>query len=478
MLQNLWRGLVVPSVVGLMAMCAAASAADGDVDPGFGVNGTSVVASDGTDTVSIVPMHAIVLPDGKLLFSGARHHPLPENPPFEPQIRGMLMRMNADGSADASYGNSPIAGLEVLPDLVPGTRIQSLDSMVRLDDGSVVAAGTAVADAPSQGFIVKLDTSGTPVPGFGSKGAVLLPDVSLHAVAVDSQGRIVACGERLLDFHHTSVVVRVGADGTLDKTFGDDGVLSIVWSDAGKEGYLSDLAISPDDGIVVGGRFAVYGPGVKSDYAIAQLAVDGTFDPALNGTGWRVFHDEAGTSMTNGIDRLALLSDGRVVFAGYHAVGDQGFRGAALGRLAADGATDTMFGSAVTPGFLYMDVVGGARALDASALAIQADGKPVVTITYFSSTERQQFLAMRATADGQLDAGFASGGILEADLVPGGGTSSYSDARAMALQADGRIVIGGRIVRSVDPPLTDMAVLRILGTDAAGDQIFADGFDG
>jgi uncharacterized delta-60 repeat protein len=473
MVRKRWQAHAIGWALAVLAPGAAVSAADGDLDPGFGEGGIANFRPDGVDTIALIPMRALALEDGKLLFSGAHHFLPPDNPPFEPEIRGMLMRMNADGSADSSFGNSDTQGVVVLPDLVPGTRIQSIDAMARLDDGSIIGVGTGVADAPTQGFVVKLGADGTLDTTFATAGVALLPDISLHAVAVDAQGRIVTCGEQLLDWIHTSMVVRLDADGHFDSTFGDGGVVSIAWSDGSQDGYLSDLALTQDGGIIAGGRFAAYGPGLDSDFAIAKLADDGSFDSGFGDGGWRVFHDESGTSTTNGIDRLALLPDGRILFAGYHEAGDAGLRGAALSRLAADGSTDATFGDPATPGYLYVDHVPDARSLDASAMAIQADGKPVVALTYFSSTEDQKFLAFRATADGSLDTSFADEGLFELGLAPAG---LQTDARAMTLQADGGIVLGGRVVQAIDPPLTDMTVVRLLGAPA-GDSIFADGFD-
>ncbi len=473
MVRRQWQMAMLGSALAVLAS-GVAIAADGDLDPAFGEGGVSTIVPDGTSTIALIPMRALALADGKLLFSGAHHYLPPENPPFEPEIRGMLMRMNADGSADASFGNSSTPGVVVLPDLVPGTRIQSVDAMVRLDDGSIVGVGYGVADAPTQGFVVKLGPDGVPDATFGNGGIALLPDLNLHAVAVDAAGRIVACGEQLLDHLNTSMVVRFDAAGALDPAFGDDGIVTITWSDPAQAGYLSDIVPTAEGGIIVGGRFAAYGPGINSDFAIARLAPDGSFDTAFGGSGWRVFHDESGTSMTNGIDRLALLPDGRIVFAGYHAAG-KNVRGAVLGRLAADGSTDATFGDATTPGYLYFDGVPDVRSMNASALAIQPDGKPVVALTYFSSAEDQQFLALRATGDGLLDASFADAGIFRLVLAPSG---MPTDLRALTLQQDGRIVLAGRAVESFDPPLTDMAVVRLLNTPAATDAIFADGFDG
>ncbi|HJT99544.1 MAG TPA: hypothetical protein VJ696_14595 [Rhodanobacteraceae bacterium] len=474
MFGSRWKLHAIGWTLAVLAPGAAALAADGDFDPTFGDGGIATIRPNGVDTVALVPLDALALDDGKLLFAGAHHYLPPKNPPFETEARGMLMRMNADGSADATFGNSDTEGVVVMPDLVPGTRLQSIESIAVLDDGSIVGVGSGVADAPPQAFIVKLDANGALDPGFGTGGALLLPDSSLHAVAIDGEGRIVACGEQQENFIQTSVVVRVDG-GALDATFGDGGIVAIDWADTTQNGYLSDLALTPDGHIIAGGRYAAYGPGLDSDYAIAKLADDGTLDASFGDGGWRVFHDESGTSTRNAIDRIALLADGRIVFAGNHGTGAAPMRGLTLGRLAPDGSTDTTFGDPSTPGFLHLDHVPDTPAIDATALAVQSDGKLVVSATYFSSSQDEQFLVFRATADGALDTGFADGGFFELGLSPDG---MQSDLRSMTLQQDGAIVLGGRVMQALDPPLSDLVAVRLINAPGGGDAIFSDGFDG
>src|SRR5690606_21874312 len=138
------------------------------------------------------------------------------------------------------------------------------------------------------------------------------------------------------------------------------------------------------------------------DFAIARLDADGSFDTSFAGTGWRVFNIPETGSETNGIDRLHLAGDGHIVFAGYTSAADT-YTGLVLGRLLADGQSDPDFGDAATPGFLDTDLPTGARGLGASALVAQDDGKLLVSATWFAATGKQNFYALRTTANGQLD---------------------------------------------------------------------------
>src|SRR5690606_13003338 len=134
--------------------------------------------------------------DGKLLFGGTRNKILDGTPWYEPQIRAALVRLNADGSADASFGSTSIPGLAEVPDLA-ATRMQGIESMARMDDGSIIAVGTSMVNGPLNGTVFKLLADGTLDTSFADQGVLLLPETYLHAVGLDSQGRAIVAGERI-----------------------------------------------------------------------------------------------------------------------------------------------------------------------------------------------------------------------------------------------------------------------------------------
>jgi uncharacterized delta-60 repeat protein len=469
-------GPILGTACALAGAWTDALAGDGSLDPGFGTDGVSYVVTDDVGAREITPLAAVQLPDGKLLFGGTRNKILDGFPEYEPQIRGALVRLDADGSADASFGNTTIPGLVELPDLAE-TRMQGIESMVVLADGSIVAVGTSMVSGPLAGTVVKLHADGSLDSGFGDAGAVLVPDMHLHAVGVDSQGRIVTAGERVdVDTYvNTSTVLRFGPDGTPDVAFGSDGngAVPIAWTDPALSGYLDAVAIGPDDQMTVAGAFEAYGAGFGSDFAIARLNAGGGFDPAYGDGGWRVFHDEAETSNSNWIHRLVLEPDGSVVFAGAHTAGEN-LTGLVLGRLDAHGFSDDSFGGSLTPGYFIPPVLPEAQTVNVTALVQQGDGKLLVSAGYYVFPDPERFFVMRASADGRMDSGFADGGVMQFDAAPGG---VYSEAGAMALEADGRIVVAGRAQRTSGSPLVDFAAIRLENSIVPADRIFAGSFE-
>lgn len=455
---------------------ASSLAADGQPDPGFGVAGIAYLTPDDVEARELRPYAGLALPDGKLLFAGERNKFIPSSP-FDPHMRGMLARVNADGSADTTFGNvSAMPGVLVLPDLVPdtGAGMQVIEAMQRLDDGSIVVAGTAQAFGPLRGFVVKLDADGTMDPAFGDAGVVRLPNVYAHALAIDGQGRIVVGGEKSIDTLSHSFVTRLAADGTPDTSFGDGGEVVIDWDGVAEQGgSITSLAVIADDGILVGGSYEVYGMGMGGDFAIARLGADGAFDTTFTGTGWRVFHsDDLPASMQiNGIDRMLPTASGGAVFAGHYNDDDNGTQ-IVLGRVNADGSTDATFGDAATPGFQPIAIAPEAWNRYPTGLARQADGKLVVSASY-ATPDKSKFAALRTSADGALDTGFGDAGMLVADLAPDG---VFSDASVLLLDADERPVLAGIAEPAPTPPLYYLAMLR-LTHDVADDRIFGDGFE-
>ena len=460
-----------PGLAMLLALAAtAASAADGTLDPGFGTAGIAWINADAAIARSIEPRAAIELPDGKLLFAGARDKVVPPAPWFEPEIRGMLVRLEADGTPDATFGNTGVAGLVELPDLVDGRRMQGIEGFARFGDGSLVAVGTGMVNGPFQGYVVKLTAEGAVDTGFGNDGTVLFPMYNFHAVRIDGAGRIVVIGEKFDSTHFAYVAsaLRLLPDGEPDTTFGTDGVFSIAGTDPAASGYFNDLATTPDDGLVIGGAFESDGAGFGVDFSLVKLDADGALDPAFAGDGWRVFDDGGIVAM---IEQLARLPDGTIVFAGSHSSGEN-LTGPIIGRTNADGSTDTSFGEAATPGYLAPAALpASAESANATGLLVRADGRLVASFGYYTGSDREAFVAIRTTANGLLDSDFADAGVFRLDAASGG---PYSEIDTLLLQSGERIVAAGRAQRTSET-LIDFAAVRLL--DAASDLIFADSFD-
>ena len=197
--------------------------------------------------------------------------------------------------------------------------------------------------------------------------------------------------------------------------------------------------------------------------ALGQVAqaVDGQLDPSFGGNGLVTLDiDNLGDQLFG----VAILSDGRIAVGGFTGLtgttggplsGDLDF---VVGAFSPNGSLDTGFG---TGGLTITDIIGPQPVPnDANALVLQQDGK-IVLVGRSGPNESPRFAAVRYRADGQPDTGFGDNGMVETP-APGPG-SPESNARDVAVQTDGKIILAGVVGSNVlgSPPRAgDIALVR------------------
>jgi uncharacterized delta-60 repeat protein len=154
----------------------------------------------------------------------------------------------------------------------------------------------------------------------------------------------------------------------------------------------------------------------------------GSLDHTFNASGTPGFRIDNPTGFPDKYDiasAMAFTSDGKIIVAG-RVENDNNFL---LLRYTAAGALDNTFG---TGGIVWVSSVS-ARAY---GMAVQPDGK-LVLVGWITPANRD-FCIMRFNSDGSLDAGFGTGGQVVTPI----GTEN-DEARNVAIQSDGKIVVTG-----------------------------------
>jgi uncharacterized delta-60 repeat protein len=224
--------------------------------------------------------------------------------------------------------------------------------------------------------------------------------------------------------------------GALDPSFDTDGKLSIAGAP------LNGVALQADGKVVVVGSSA-------TDFFVARFNPDGSLDTAFDTDGIKTI-DFGGTDKANAV---AIQADGKIVVAGSTTAGTGG--DFAVARLNADGSLDTSFDG---DGKRFVNFNNG---LDqAFAVALQADGKIVVVGTDNTITAGAFAIARLNPADGSLDNTFDTDGKKTIDF-----TAGQDVARAVAVQADGKIVVAGNTN-------SDFALVRLNAADGSLDNTF------
>jgi uncharacterized delta-60 repeat protein len=257
-------------------------------------------------------------------------------------------------------------------------------------------------------------------PTFGLNGSVFPLNLTLtpYAVVIQPDGRIVVGGWILRSFG----VVRFNHDGSLDSTFGNNGVVTIRFVPGATDDRIFELALQSDGKIVAAGEVDT-----AKWFALARFNPDGSLDTSF-GDGGKVM-----PGMSPGLERaqaVAIQSDSKIVAVGE--VDDSPTIAFAIARFNSNGELDPTFG---TGGRVFTDFGGLATG---TSMAIQPDGQILAGgFTRNGGNPNQQFALARYQTDGTLDPTFDSDGKVIT------GFSGNAICFGMVLQSDGRIVAAG-----------------------------------
>jgi uncharacterized delta-60 repeat protein len=348
-----------------------------------------------------------------------------------------LLDSGTAGALDASFGD---AG-RVAIDFGGGSESAT--------DAAIDAHGRIVTVGNGGGFFIaaRFAPNGTLDTTFGTEGHIrsdLLGTDHARAVAIDSQGRILVAGSSQGTYNSVNetyaAVARYLVDGSLDTSFGDDGVTYLNLG-SGTE-HFADLVVLSDDSIVLAAT-ARNSSTSNDDFTLVKLDHAG------------VFADTFGTSGTNGIVRtdfgstdtataLLLLADGDLLVTGSTGTTTRSF---AAARYSPAGALRTStFG---TSGKVIQAYSGGS-AVNTSAVEL-ADGSLVLGGTI--------------TVSGNQDFGLLK--LDNAGVVQGSGWvrtavgTGNDGLQSLAVDVEGGIVASGYRANGTSWSATyDMALMR------------------
>lgn len=376
-------------------------------------------------------VHSIsIQSDGKVIIGG-------EFTTYNGSTRNRIARLNTDGSYDTSFTTGTGAGSIVYTTSVQGdgkiiiagnfttynsltrNRIVRLNSDGTLDDSFSIGTGANSAiwcselqsdgkvliggnftsyQGTTRNRIIRLNSDGSFDNSFAIGTGVSTSGDLVYSIKVQSDNKVIAAGF-IASYNGVarSGLIKLNADATVDFSFSPG-------TGANKTVFTS--AIQSDGKILIGGEFTSFN-GVVVNY-LARLNSDGSLDNTFNsGTG------------TNGIVyAIAVLSDGKIMIAGEFTTYN-GITRNNIARLNSDGTLDTTF----DPG------TGANGAI--RAMAIQSNGRIVIGGGFSTYNGASRIRVARVNTNGTNDTSFDPGS--------GAGNLVY----AIAIQSDGKIVIGG-----------------------------------
>lgn len=324
--------------------------------------------------------------------------------------------MLSGGVIDTSFGSAGTTQANL-----PGA--QTANAIVIQSDGKIVQGGAVYNPPVSDDFaLFRYTSSGATDTTFNSAGYVTTDFAGgydmINSLAIQSDGKIIAGGTASINSTGEFALARYNTNGTLDTSFGTNGLVTTAAANS-----IAKILIQSDGKILAVGNCG-------DDFAVARYNTDGSLDNSF-GNGGVVTTDLGAIPGTtnNTAGSAALQSDGKIVVAG----GTQGQAGPeewAFDRYNTDGSLDTSFGGSGT-GKLFIQ--GGQNSGMLKSVAIQSDGKIVAAGTQ-NLTGSYKAALVRLNSDGSLDTGFAGTGEIFGNYS--------SNASSVAIQADGKILVG------------------------------------
>ena len=391
-----------------------AGAQPGTLDKTFGNEGRvfSETFSAGCNAMAIQP-------DGKIVAAGAGG--------YDGMGGFFVARYNSDGSIDNSFGDEG----RVITNFF-GTATSHIESIIVLPTGKILAAAWFGDYGLIDIALLQYNPNGSLDSSFGVNG-IVITDISnfdyIYDMVVQPDGKIIVAGDRKKNENDflTSFTVRYLPDGRLDKSFGRKGIAFTSYSD---NIDITSVALQPDGKIIVGGNYNIYG-----DFMLLRYQPDGSLDSSFGGDG--IIRYDFGADIGHLFD-LAVQPDGKIL-----AAGEKGLRvsNMVIVRFTSTGAVDTSFGG--NKGYPSRFFDNGTSHI--STVLMQDDGKILVAGYYYHVLSR--FALLRLRENGILDSSFGENGITLTTFEDAGSVS----CNAAVLQADGKVVLGGRSYLNTPP---------------------------
>lgn len=304
------------------------------------------------------------------------------------------------------------------------------NAAARQPDGKIIVAGTTNG---ASGFILaRFNPDGSLDQSFGNNGVSLTfftdsPFDALNSLLVLPDGKVLAGGSTTNGGIQQFAIVRYTLTGALDTQFGDNGFLLYNFSNASSSS-LNTLALQPDGKILAGGNAFINGNG---DFALARFLPDGNPDASFNGTGATIID----YSFNDVINSILVGDSGEIYLGGYTADGNGNSR-FTIARLNSDGSPDGNYNGG--SGFNRISFGNGFEFL--TGISFQSNGKLIAAGHSVSDPEGADILITRLNIDGTLDNTFGS---LGNGLVRGDFNAGDDESRFLIIQPDNKVVTGG-----------------------------------
>lgn len=332
------------------------------------------------------------------------------------------------GTVDVSYGD--FGNGFAITQISPNHYSQTSGIAIQQDGKCVLVGHTNSAGAYKDMVLVRYDTDGSLDLSFGNNGIVIVgvSDVSEYgnAIQIQSDGKIIVAGHNYSLYGLTDERVwRFNEDGTPDVTFGNAGS---VTTDIGNMDNIAEACVIQPDGKIVTGGYA------GDRFVVVRYNSNGTIDYSFGTNGFAILGMEYYMSFVKAID---LQNDGKIVVAGMSFDGNNPIF--TIARFTENGELDVTFGE------LGVSKIKVGYGNDYSTkLKVLKNGKILVGGHTWITNDpflKYDVALVQLDENGNPDISFGNNGIVKTNIVNG---ENY--CKGFTIQPDGKIIVAGEYV--------------------------------
>lgn len=355
-------------------------------------------------------------------------------------VPALALDLRAQGTHTDFNGNADVArGVLVQPD----GKVVAAGWAEEPGEGSVGAHATTYRDDVA---LARYLPNGRLDRDFGRRGRVQT-DVSgdmdyASAVVRQDDGKLAIAGSSQTGDETTDedfLVIRYRRNGSLDRSFGDDGIVTVSFQPGSLPDNAFDLDVQRDGKIVVVGTARLADDVAEHrDMAVARLRPNGVLDRSFSGDGLVTVDfagDEAEVARAVEVQR-----NGRILLGGV----TRSSADFALARLMPDGSYDSSFSGdgRLTTTFTESEDPDWCQTDDRlDDLVVRA--RRIFAVGYSAQCTAGSFAAARYHLDGRLDEGFGREGRV---ISPGGRKPILGWAYDAVVSRDRTMLVGGLAV--------------------------------
>ena len=304
-------GIFTPSGSTTSSSIVARFDADGKLDSTFGRGGVVVLGQGGTAIGGATVRYGALQSDGKIVLAGLG--------PSAMTGRGTAfaaVRLDADGSLDATFGTAGLVNLT--GQLAAGEGLDSASGVAIQPDGKIVLVGSlslpSIGPGPNiipEVFRVNADGSRDASLSMAGLRSVALGDPVPNGIAVQPNGQILILGQQEGLFSYAPALARLDADGSLDRM----ATLPQTYYDQSGTTQLTGLGLQADGDVVLSTNYGVTLGAIRLTPAL-------TPDDTFGATGYAAVRvpvpapPAGGMNRTLGAINLAISPDGRIILGG------------------------------------------------------------------------------------------------------------------------------------------------------------------